>query len=157
MANITFKTEGFAEFEQQLEGLSKMFRADLVARNTMVKAVKQALVPAYDTAYSLAKLGPPNNVGIHMKETLRIDSRIPNASDKLSDHVRDSDAVIGILSVKKSAVSLANEFGTAKMKARPFLRPAFESNLENITNTLQSELSYLIPAYAEKLRKKGYK
>lgn len=151
----TFKLEGFEEFGQQLSDLSQMHRADLVVRNTLTKAVKQALVPAYETSYSLAHLGPPNKDNIHMKETLRIDARIPTAKDRESYFVRDTDAVIGVLSVKKSAVSLANEFGTAKMAAQPFLRAGLETNIEKVLDTLKSELSYLIPAYASKLNKKS--
>ena len=43
MANQTFKLEGFAELEQQLKQLSEIGRGDLVARNTMSKAAKQAM------------------------------------------------------------------------------------------------------------------
>ena len=150
-----FKLEGFAEFEKQLKQLGEAYRSDLVARNTLVKAVKEALVPAYNSAYAKAAYGPPNPYGIHMKETMRIDARIPNSKDKLSNFVNESDAVIGVVSVKKSAVSLANEFGTAKMAAQPFLKSGFESAIQEVLVNLKSELSYLIPAYAKKLQKKG--
>lgn len=150
-----FKLEGFAELEQQLKQLGDAYRADLVARNTLVKAVKEALVPAYNSAYAKAAFGPPNPYGIHMKETMRIDARVPNSKDKLSNFVNETDAVIGVVSVKKSAVSLANEFGTAKMAAQPFLKSGFESAIQEVLVNLKSELSYLIPAYAKKLQKKG--
>jgi hypothetical protein len=154
---VKFDVQGFAEFEQQLTELARGYRSDLVARNTLTKAVKSALVPAYNTSFGLAHLGPPNESGIHMKETLRIDGRIPNEKDKMSEYVNETDAVIGVLSVKKSAVSLANEFGTSKMAANPFLRQGLESNMETITNALKYELSFLIPEYAKKLRKRGIK
>lgn len=152
-----FKLEGFAEFEKQLNELADGYRTDLVARNTLVKAVKQALVPAYNSAYARAAYGPPNPYGIHMKETLRIDARIPNSKDKLSNFVSETDTVIGVLSVKKSAVSLANEFGTGKMQPQPFLRSGFESVMAQVLQTIKSELTYLIPAYAKKLNKRGIK
>lgn len=152
-----FKLEGFTEFEKQLQQLGEGYRSDLVARNTLVKAVKEALVPAFNSAYAKAAYGPPNPYGIHMKETMQIHARIPNAKDKLSDFVSETDVVIGVLSVKKSAVSLANEFGTSKMAAQPFLRSGFESAIQQVLNNLKSELSYLIPAYAKKLQKRGIK
>lgn len=152
-----FKLEGFAEFEKQLNELADGYRTDLVARNTLVKAVKQALVPAYNSAYARAAFGPPNPYGIHMKETLRIDARIPNSKDKLSNFVSETDTVIGVLSVKKSAVSLANEFGTGKMQPQPFLRSGFESVMAQVLQSIKSELTYLIPAYAKKLNKRGIK
>ena len=154
MDNISIKTEGFAEFEEQLKAMAEGYRADLVARNTLTKAVKVAMEPVLETAISLAHYGEKNYSGIHMKETLKLNARIPNASDKNSYFVNETDAVIGIVSVKKSAVSLANEFGTAKMPAYPFLIPALERNLPIILEKLKSELSWLIPAYAAKLNRK---
>jgi hypothetical protein len=154
---VKIELEGFMELEQQLNELARGYRSDLVARNTLTKAVKNALVPAYNTSFGLAHLGPPNDTGIHMKDTLRIDARIPNSKDKMSEYVSETDAVIGVLSVKKSAVSLANEFGTAKMAANPFLRIGLRSNIKEVTDALKYELSFLIPEYAKKLRKKGTK
>jgi HK97 gp10 family phage protein len=154
MDNVTIKTEGFAEFEQQLLAMAEGYRSDLVARNTLTKAVKVAMEPVLQTAISLAHYGEKNYSGIHMRNTLKLEARIPNQSDNRSAFVKDSDAVIGIVSVKRSAVSLANEFGTAKMAARPFLIPALERNLTVILSKLKSELSWLIPAYAAKLNRK---
>lgn len=154
MDNVTIKTEGFAEFEEQLLAMAEGYRSDLVARNTLTKAVKVAMEPVLQTAISLAHYGEKNYSGIHMRNTLKLEARIPNQSDNRSAFVKDSDAVIGIVSVKRSAVSLANEFGTAKMAARPFLIPALERNLTIILSNLKSELSWLIPAYAEKLNRK---
>ena len=149
-----FKLEGFDELGKALAEMSQMYRADLVARNTMVKAVKEALVPAYEASYALAHLGPPNKENIHMKETMRIDGRIPRDTDRESYFVRETDAVIGVLSVKKSAVSLANEFGTSKMAAQPFLRPGFESSIESVLSVLKTELTYLIERYAKTVANK---
>lgn len=156
MDNINIKTEGFAEFEEQLKAMAKGYRADLVARNTLTKAVKVAMQPVLQTAISLANYGENNRSGIHMRDTLKLEARIPNQADNLSAFVKDSDAVIGIVSVKRSAVSLAYEFGTPK-KGRaphPFLRTALERNYTIVLSKLASELSWLIPAYAAKLNRK---
>jgi HK97 gp10 family phage protein len=157
MDKITIETEGFADLEKQLQELAEGYRSDLVARNTLVKACKEAMVPVWQTSTSLAAYDVSNVQNIHMRDTLRIDGRIPNAKDKMSEYVNETDAAIAVMSVKKSAVSLANEFGTAKMAARPFLIPALESNIPKVLNRLKSELSYIIPAYAKKLRRRGLK
>lgn len=154
---ITVETEGFEEFEQQIKELAEGYRSDLVAKNTLVKAARIALEPAYGTARALASYDPNNISNIHMRDTLRINARIPNQSDRLSEYVNDTDSAIAVLSVKKSAVSLANEFGTAKMAARPFLIPALKSNIQQILDALKYELSFTIPEYARKLRKRGIK
>lgn len=157
MDKVIIKTEGFEELEKQLKQLAEGYRSDLVARNTLVKAAKEAMVPVWQTATSLAAYDASNVENIHMRDTLRIDARIPNAKDKLSEYVNETDTVIAVVSVKKSAVSLANEFGTAKMAARPFLIPALKSNIQKVLDKLKSELSYSIPAYAKKLQRKGIK
>ena len=157
MDKVTIELEGFAELEEQLQDLAEGYRADLVARNTLVKAAKQAMVPVWQTATSLAAYDVTNLENIHMRDTLRIDGRIPNGRDEMSEYVNETDAAIAVVSVKKSAVSLANEFGTAKMAARPFLIPALESNIPKVLSILKSELSNIIPAYAKKLRRRGIK
>jgi HK97 gp10 family phage protein len=89
-----------------------------------------------------------------MRDTIRLDSRIPSAKDKMSEYVNDTDAVIAVVSVKKSAVSLANEFGTSKMAARPFLRPALQENADAVLTELKSQLAVRIPEYAKKLARR---
>jgi HK97 gp10 family phage protein len=154
---VTVQLEGFADFEEQIKALAEGYRSDLVARNTLVKACKDAMIPVLNASYSLANYDEKNVDNIHMRDTLRIDARIPSEKDKMSEYVNDTDSAIGVMSVKKSAVSLANEFGTAKMAAKPFLIPALESNIKNVTDALKYELSFLIPEYARKLRKRGIK
>jgi HK97 gp10 family phage protein len=153
----SFQLEGFAEFEQQLRDMAEGFRGDLVARNTLTPAAKAAMGSVLDSAKSRASVGDkPRDADnpIHMRDTIRLDSRIPSAKDKMSEYVNDTDAVIAVVSVKKSAVSLANEFGTSKMAARPFLRPALQENADAVLTELKSQLAVRIPEYAKKLARR---
>lgn len=162
---VTFQLDGFAEFEQQLLDLAEGYRSDLVARNTLVKATKRALVPVWETVSVLAPYDSNRQSEFdsdgrrkpHLRLTARIDARIPNQSDRNSVFVSDTDAVIGIVSVKKSAVSLSQEFGNATTSAQPYLRPAIESNIPKVLAILKSELSNIIPAYAKTLRRRKIK
>lgn len=149
-----FKTEGFEELEQQLLQLAEGFRGDLVMRNTMVPAIKAALEPVLASVIANAPYDEKNTDKIHLRNTARIDARIPNYADKKSEYVSQTDAVIGVVSVKKSAVSLSQEFGNARTPAHPYLRMSLESNRDNIQNILKSELAVSIPAYAKKLAKR---
>ncbi len=151
---MTYKLEGFADFEQQLIALGEGFRSDLIARNTMVKAAKEAMVPVYNQVIATAPYDEENTGPIHLRDTTRLDARIPNSKDHMSDYVSDTDAAIAVVSVKKSAVSLAQEFGTRKMSAHPFLRIALLQNAETVLTKLKSELENWIPAYAAKLAKR---
>lgn len=153
----TIQLEGFAEFETQLIEMGKGFRADLVARNTLAKAAGVAMEPVLADAKAMANYDSKNVSNIHMRDTLRIDFRIPNGKDKQSGYVKDTDAAIAVVSVKKSAVSLANEFGTRKMAAHPFLRLALDKNVEKVAGILKEQLSFTIPAYALKLSRRKKK
>lgn len=153
----SFELEGFVEFEQQLRDMAEGFRGDLVARNTLVPSAKAAMGAVLDSAKSRAPVGDkPRDAKnpIHMRDTIRLDARIPSGKDRMSEYVNDTDAAIAVVSVKKSAVSLANEFGTSKMAANPFLRPALQENAEAVLTELKSQLAVRIPDYAKKLARR---
>jgi HK97 gp10 family phage protein len=149
-----FKEEGFEELEQQLLEMAQGFRGDLVMRNTVNKAVRAALEPVLASVIAKAPYDDKNDGPIHLRDTARLDARIPTSSDRKSEFVSQTDAVIGVVSVKKSAVSLSQEFGNARTPQHPFLRVSLESNRDNIINILKSELAVSIPAYAKKLAKR---
>lgn len=153
----SFQLDGFAEFEQQLKDMAEGFRGDLVARNTLVPAAKAAMQPVLDSAKSKAPVGDKprdSDNPIHMKDTIRLDARIPSGKDRMSQYVNETDAAIAVVSVKKSAVSLANEFGTSKMGANPFLRPALQENSNAVLTELKSQLAVRITDYAKKLARR---
>lgn len=154
---LTFKLEGFAEFEQQLKEIADGFRGDLVARNTLVPAAKIAMESVYNSAVSRAPVGnkPRDDKNpFHMRDTIRLDARIPNEKDRRSEYVNETDAAIAVVSVKKSAVSLAQEFGTSKIPAHPFLRISLQQDSGTVLDTLKSQLAGRIPDYAAKLARR---
>jgi hypothetical protein len=155
MDKVTFNLEGFAEFEQQLIALGKGYRDDLVARQTLAKAAKKAMERVlinvianapYDEDRPATDANKP-----HLRYTARLDARIPSDKDRMSNFVSDTDAAIAVVSVKKSAVSLSQEFGNVRTQAQPFLRIALERNTQKVLDELKSELSTIIPEYAKKL------
>ena len=154
----TYKLEGFAEFEAQLKALADGYRHDLVARNTLGKAGKAAMQPVYEKLISIAPYNDKTNKsGIHLRDTAKIISRIPNKGDMKSNYVESTDNIISAVTVKKSAVSLAIEFGTANMSARPLLRSALESTTPEVLSILKSQLAEIIPAYWKTLKRRGIK
>ena len=150
----SWKVEGFSEFERQLRDMATGFRADNIARNTLVKAAKQAMEPVLQYVEQNAPFDETNVGPVHLKYTARLDARIPSGRDKMSHYVKETDAAIAVVSVKKSAVSLAQEFGTSKLAPQPFLRPALESRKQDVVNSLKSTLGGLIIDYARKLARK---
>lgn len=157
MVKFEVQLDGFKEFESQIQELAKGYRSDLVARNTLAKAGKVAMQPVYDYMAIAPYDAKGNRTGIHLRDTRRIDSRIPYESDRDSMYVKDTDAVITVVSVKKSAVSLGQEFGTAKMNAQPYLRVSLEATVDQVLSILKSQLGQIIPDYWASLRRRKIK
>lgn len=156
---VSYKLEGFKEFEEQLKALGDGYRHDLVARNTLAKAGRVAMQPVYDQLIAMAPYDSVHNTsGIHLRDTARIDSRIPNNGDLQSAYVEKTDNIISVVSVKRSAVSLAQEFGTAKDPlGHPFLRVSLESKATQVLDTLKSQLGQIIPDYWKSLKRRRIK
>lgn len=145
---IKVQTEGFDDFEQLLIQISDEFGYRESTRNVLVPAAKVALEPAVLAAKQNARV----NTG-RMRDSIRLDARIPNNGDKQSNYVLPGDAVIGIVSAKRSKISLSEEFGTAEKSGHPFLRPALESNQQTILRRLSSVLAYRLNSYQAKKTK----
>lgn len=145
------ETEGFDNLDAMLTELGGIQRSDLAVRK-LYPAMRRALQPALAYAQQNAGYDPDNKSGIHMRDTLRVDARVPSESDRKSGYYSDGDFVIGVLSVKKSAVSLANEFGTAKMAQRPFLVPALQANIDKTLHVLSEELAEILPSILAKAK-----
>lgn len=158
MVDKVIQLEGFAEFETQLHALADGYRHDLVARNTLVKAGRVAMEPVLRSIEALAPYDEVNNTsGIHLRDTRRLDSRVPYDSDKASPMISETDVSITVVSVKRSAVSLSQEYGNARTVAQPYLRVSLERNVDLVLSILKSQLGQIIPDYWKSLRRRGIK
>lgn len=145
--NKMWTVEGLEDLELQLSALMDIGRADKMANKTLVAAAKHAMEPVANQVQVTAPRGTKprdERNPIHMADTVRLVSRIPNNSDKKSVLVNQTDAAIAVVSVKKSAVSLAQEFGTKKIAGQPFLRRALQDNAEQVVNIFKRDLQDLI-------------
>lgn len=136
------KTEGFDDFEALLIQMGEDFGYRETTRNVLTKSAKVSMEAIVPIAKQLARADTGT-----MRQSIRVDSRIPNARDKKSAYIDKNDAVIGVVSVRQSAISLGEEFGTAKKAGRPFLRPALESNQQLVLRRLESALAFTLNAY----------
>jgi len=150
---IITKVEGLEDLESALSALADGWRSDLVMRNTVTKAAKRAMEPVAADVVASAPYDEENTGPIHLRDTVRLDARTPSAKDYESSMVNQSDIVIAMVSVKKSAVSLSQEFGNAVTPAHPYLRNSLARNYDRVVATFKSELESLILAYAPKLAK----
>jgi HK97 gp10 family phage protein len=139
---MKIETFGFDDFDKTLTQMGEEFGYTDVNKKVLVPALRAAMASTLPTAKSLAR----KNTG-KMRDSIRIDARRPTDRDKRSKYVYESDAAIAMISVNQSNVSWGEEFGTAKKSARPFIRPALESNQTNILNTLNQQLKAKIDKY----------
>ena len=145
---ITVKTEGVDDFEKLLIQISDEFGYRESTRNVLTPSAKTAMEPAFIDAKENARV----NTG-QMRDTIKLESRIPNNRDKESQYVLPGDAVIGIVSVRQSKVSLSEEFGTKDKSGKPFLRPALEFNQQTILRRLSTLLAFRLQSYSARKTK----
>jgi HK97 gp10 family phage protein len=156
--DLKFEITGFADFEQQIIKLSEGLSMDVVLKNTLAKAAEQSMQSVFNAAKAYAPYDVENPRDeyspFHMRDTLRLKSRLTTPNDRGSPSINDNSVVLALVTVKKSAVSLAQEYGTKKIPARPFLRPALQYGTTQVISDLRDSLAEIIPAYAQKLARK---
>jgi HK97 gp10 family phage protein len=112
-----------------------------------------------------------------LQASLQIEARKPNNKDRRSKYISQTDVAIAAITtapgkklaktkfqnqrtgatqigIKSDARVAAMEFGTAKVAAKPFLRPSLESNKTNITNDLGKSLGDALEKYKARQAKK---
>lgn len=150
MATEIFRIEGLADLEAKLSELMALGRADKVAKQTLVKAAKTAMEPVLQEVQTTA----PADSGL-LRGSAKLTARIPNSTDLRSTMINQSDVAVAVVSVKKSAVSLAQELGTKKLAPQPFLRPALAKHKDRVVTLFKEDLAdYINEVAARQARRK---
>ena len=172
MASIKFAFYGQAEFTEIIREMQNDF-GEKDQKKILSKAMRVAMKPVLEKAKSLVH----QDTGA-LRASLRIEARKPTAHDKKSIYVSPTDTVIGTVttgsgkqlakktfknvrtgkkqkSIPSDARGIANEFGTAKMAAKPYLRPALETSSSQLLDSLTMSLRTAILKYKAKQPKKG--
>jgi HK97 gp10 family phage protein len=152
MAKETFtvKTEGFKELHDLLLEMAKDIGYKKTARRVLVPAVKASMQPVLDMAKTLAPYDENNTTTPHLRDTLRLNARVPTDRDMRSMYIDQNDAVIGIVSVKTDKRGISQEFGNEQVSAQPYLRPAIESQSQRVIQNLGTFLTYKLQQYKSK-------
>jgi HK97 gp10 family phage protein len=158
MATGEVKVTGFAELFKAMDDLSQEIgkaKTDRIWRNAMEFAFEPVL--------QAAKASAPVASG-QLRDHLYIKAHRPTGRDKralsyqgetfmvrVTSSPKREESVVNTVITKKGKerqvwsnrpVALAMEFGTAKNPAQPFLRPALESNIQNIQDRLGKAIWY---------------
>ena len=145
---ITWKTEGFDEFEKILIKMGEDVKYDKGAK-ILVKAAKIAMQPVADMMRELIPYDMDNKEGEHMRDTIRVSARITNAKDKRSIYYQNGDVVVGEVSIKTDKRGISQEFGNGRNPAHPFLRPSIEWQVDKIVNILGTYLAFELDKYSQ--------
>lgn len=154
MATEIFRIEGLEDLESKLSEIMALGRQDKIAKQTLVKAAKTAMEPVFNEVQSTAPYDaerPRDEKNpIHLRDTVKLTARIPNETDRRSTMINQTDVAVAVVSVKKSAVSLAQELGTKKLAPQPFLRPALTKHKDTVVTLFKEDLAEYINQIAAK-------
>jgi HK97 gp10 family phage protein len=146
MADVTFKVEGFAELYKALDHLP-----DLAKRKGLEPLLIRALEPMKDTAIYLAPDDPRTGPPYDLKSSIIISTkkRGVKAYERL-------DAAIAYMGPTREGYPQAmfQEFGTVKMVATPYMRPAYDAlkvqALEIIKNGFAAQVEATVAKYGRR-------
>jgi len=153
---VSIKLQGIGEVEKALRDLEIEFGDKLAQSKVLVPAVREAMKPVLQQAKTLA---PKDTTGL--MRSLIIEARRPTRRDRRSKYITQSDTVIAAVTtasgkklakmgIKSDARAIAQEFGTAKHNAKPYLRPALENNAQGTVERLANILSRRIAQFKAK-------
>lgn len=162
--SVKVQFTGIIEFEQLLTEMQEDFGVK-DQKKILTAAVRKSMSPVLSKARQLA----PKDTG-GLRASLRIEARKPSRKDKKSIYVNPSDVVIGVVTtasgkqlakkkytnvktgqkqigIESDGRAIANEFGTAKMAARPYMRPALETTTSLVLSELGTNLATQLTKY----------
>jgi len=148
MARNAFRVEmtGFKELENALLELPKA-----VAKNVLRRALMKAGRPVVEGAQANA----PVRTG-QLQKDIDIRARLVRRQRRGRAKAGDVEMFIGP-AFPGAAHGHLLEFGTSKMAARPFLRPAWDAAKDGVLKAIGSELWTAIDKAAKRLARKAAK
>jgi HK97 gp10 family phage protein len=172
MAIVKIAFYGQPEFTEVLRQMQDDF-GEKDQKKILTSAMRLAMKPVLAKARNLV----PKDTGA-LSASLRIEARKPTKRDRNSVYVSPTDTVIGTVTtasgkqlakktfkniktgkkqkgIPSDARAYANEFGTAKMAGKPFLRPSLETSSSQMLDSLTQSLKTAILKYQAKQPKKG--
>ena len=170
-SSVKFKFVGGEEFLELLNEIKDDY-GEKDAKKILTSAVKDAMNPVLMMAKALA----PKDTGA-LEASLRVEARRPTFKDKRSRYIQNTDTIIGTVTtapgnvlknrsfhnlhapagqrikqigIPSDARANVQEFGSYKMAAHPFLRPALESQGANAASSLGEKLGIRLEQYRSK-------
>lgn len=141
------KLTGFKELNDVLVQMGEDLCYAKTARRVLIPAVKAAMQPVYQSAKMLVPYDENNTSSKHLRDTVRLNARVPSPKDQRSMYADKNAVAIAIVSVRSDDRALSQEFGNAQVSAQPYIRPALEGNVDRVLRILSSFLTYKLTHY----------
>lgn len=151
--SVSIKLEGVGSVQAVFRELADEIGDKKANSKILIPAVRESMKPVL----AKARADAPVDTG-GLKRSLQVEARRPNRKDKRSKYIVNTDTVISLvttapgkklakLGIKSDARAIAQEFGTAKHPAHPYLRSALESQSTSVVNNLAGILARRIDKY----------
>lgn len=151
--SVSIKLEGMGSVQAVFRELADEIGDKKANSKILIPAVREAMKPVL----AKARADAPVDTG-GLKRSLQVEARRPNRKDKRSKYIANTDTVISLvttapgkklakLGIKSDARAIAQEFGTARNPAHPYLRSALESQSISVVNNLAGILARRIDKY----------
>lgn len=151
--SVSIKLDGVGSVQAVFQELADEIGDKKANSKILIPAVRESMKPVL----ALAIADAPVDTG-GLKRSLQVEARRPNRKDKRSKYIAVTDTVISLvttapgkklakLGIKSDARAIAQEFGTARNAAHPYLRAALESQSTSVVNNLAGILARKIDKY----------
>ena len=151
--SVSIKLEGVGIVQAVFRELADEIGDKKANSKILIPAVRESMKPVL----AKARADAPVDTG-GLKRSLQVEARRPNRKDKRSKYIASTDTVISLvttapgkklakLGIKSDARAIAQEFGTARNPAHPYLRAALESQSTSVVNNLAGILARRIDKY----------
>ena len=150
---VTIKLEGIGDVDQVFKQLADEIGDKKATSKVLIPAVREAMKPVL----AMARANAPVDTG-DLRRTLQIEARRPSNRDRRSKYVQVGDKAIAVVTtapgkklkkmgVKSDARAVAQEFGTSRNPAHPFLRTSLESQAQGVVDRLAHILARRLETY----------
>lgn len=145
----TFKVEGFAELDKELEALGPK-----MGKSVLRRALKKAAEPMAELANSLAPVGPTGELSKSFIYSTKLNQRQKRMHRKM---FRDDRASVEGFVGTNNAAGVQQEFGNILHGPQPSLRPAWDQDrmalLERLKEELRAEIDKAVARAARRAAK----
>lgn len=144
MAIGTYRIDGLKELDEALRELPKA-----TGKNVLKRALTTAAAPVEAEAKRLV----PVKSG-KLRDSISIGPRLSKRQRGLNTPGSPVEIFVGASALPHAHLQ---EFGTVKMRPRPFLRPAWDANKMKVLESIKGDLWQEIEKAAKRLAKKAAK